>query len=209
MSETIKIMIVDDHPIVREGLSLILGTQNDFEVIEEASNGQEAIEKLENINPDIILLDLEMPVLDGIETIKKLMVKDNSIKILVLTVFDTDDRIISAIQSGARGYLIKDSPRDKIFNAIRIIYQGGTLFSPLDVSKVLNQNNKSVEILTERELEVLKLMAEGMANKNISSKLFITERTVKFHVSSILTKLNASNRTEAVTIAVHKGLIEI
>lgn len=210
MSDKIKIIIVDDHPIVRDGLNAVLSTQKDFEVIGEAGNGEEAIKLYQNLKPDVILLDLEMPVIDGLETINKLTVTNPEVKIIVLTVFDTDDRIISAIKAGARGYLIKDEPRDKIFNAVRVVYQGGSLIDPLMISKIINKNdndNKNEEKLTEREMEVLKLMSEGLLNKQISGQLFISERTVKFHVSSILTKLNAGNRTEAVSIAVHKGLV--
>ncbi len=211
MINKIKIMITDDHPIVRDGLTAILSTQDDFEVIGEACNGHEAIEKFELLRPDIILMDLEMPILDGIESIKKLMPIYPNIKIIVLTVFDTDERIINAIKAGASGYLIKDSPRDKIFSAIRLIYQGGSLINPLIVSKILNQvtnDSKILNHLTTRELEVLKFLADGLLNKQISMQLFITERTVKFHVSSIFTKLKATNRTEAVKIAFNQGLIK-
>ncbi len=208
---TIKILIADDHPIVRDGLSAILGTQPDFEVIGEASNGEEVIEKVKELNPDIILLDLEMPKVDGIEALKRLTAENSEIRIIVLTVFDTDERILTSVQYGARGYLLKDTPRDKIFNAIRVVSQGGSLIHPVVVSKLLSQSSgkKSFEELSERELEVLKLLAVGLSNKEIAKELCITERTVKFHVSSILGKLGAGNRTEAVSMALQQGIINI
>lgn len=212
MNKKIRILVADDHPIVRDGLKAILETQADFQVIGEAGNGEEALRIYQNLKPDIILMDLEMPVMDGIEAIKALKSTDNSVKIIVLTVFDTDERIISAIKSGAQGFLLKDSSRDKIFQAVRIVSLGGTLLQDIAVDKLINQirkpEEKLIDPLTEREIEVLKAMAAGKANKQIAEELFISERTVKFHVSQILMKLNVKNRTKAVSQAVKAGIID-
>jgi DNA-binding NarL/FixJ family response regulator len=210
MPGSVKILIVDDHPVVRDGLTAILSTQPDFEVIGEAGNGEEAIKQEGLLNPDVILMDLEMPVMDGIEALRKLSGVNPEIKVIVLTVFDTDERILTSVQAGARGYLLKDAPRDKIFNAIRLVSQGGSLIHPLVVSKLLGQHmgHSQSETLSEREFEVLRLLGQGLLNKQIAGQLSISERTVKFHVSSILSKLGAGNRTEAVSMAIHQGLIK-
>lgn len=211
MPELIKILIVDDHPIVRDGLNAILGTQKDFQVIGEAGNGEEAVKQVEQLKPDVILMDLEMPVVDGIEALKRLTALNPEVQVIVLTVFDTDERILTSVQAGARGYLLKDAPREKIFSAIRIVSQGGSLIHPLVISKLMERagkENAGQEGLTERELEVLQLLGQGLLNKQIAGQLLISERTVKFHVSSILGKLGAGNRTEAVSMAIHQGILK-
>ncbi|GHO69195.1 DNA-binding response regulator [Ktedonobacter sp. SOSP1-52] len=219
----IHILLADDHPIVREGLRAVLETQPDFEVISECASGDEAIRQAELLKPDILLLDLEMPIMDGVEAIKQLRQRRQNARIIVFTAFDTDERIIHAIQAGADGYLLKGSPRDEIFKAIRLAMEGGSLLQPLVASKLLRhmgqrerENNyrtlqgiPQVEELTERELEVLGLLAQGMPNKEIASHLVISERTAKFHVSSIMSKLGATNRTEAVALAAQRGLIDL
>ncbi|WP_040444242.1 response regulator [Ktedonobacter racemifer] len=219
----IHILLADDHPIVREGLRAVLETQPDFEVISECASGDEVIRQAELLKPDILLLDLEMPIMDGVEAIKQLRQRRQNARIIVFTAFDTDERIIHAIQAGADGYLLKGSPRDEIFKAIRLAMEGGSLLQPLVASKLLRhmgqrerENNyrtlqgiPRVEELTERELEVLRLLAQGMPNKEIASHLVISERTAKFHVSSIMSKLGATNRTEAVALAAQRGLIEL
>jgi len=246
--QMVRIVLVDDHPIVREGLHALLETQTDFQVIAECANGEETLQIGETLQPDLILLDLEMPVLDGVETIRRLrnlrLLQDP--RIIVFTAFDDDDRIIHAIQAGANGYLLKDAPREEIFKAIRITSAGGSILQPIVASKLLRhwsfqrqdapqqgqgeshgQNSPSplvrnmprglpddladvpLEELTEREREVLRLLAQGMPNKEIASHLVISERTAKFHVSSIMSKLGATNRTEAVTLAVQRGLITL
>lgn len=217
MNDVIRLIVADDHPVLREGLVTILSTQADFEVIAEADNGQALIMKARQFEPDVILTDLEMPEKDGVEAIKEIRALLPNINFIVFTAFDTDERIVSAVQAGAKGYLLKGSPRDEVFKAIRVVSHGGSLLEPTVATKLLKHmsgNSSSAqdnlpESLTEREMEVLELLGTGMTNKEIGSELFITERTVKFYVSSILGKLSASNRTEAVTIAVQRGLIEI
>ena len=230
----IRILLADDHPIVREGLRAVLETQPDFEVIgtpEQAASGDEALRLALEMRPDILLLDLEMPVMDGVETIRRLRqqlrlepVKEDWIRprVIVFTAFDNDERIIAALEAGANGYLLKGAPREDIFNAIRVTMQGGSLLQPVVASKLLrhvgqhpalsssnSQLSASYEMLTERELEVLSLLAQGMPNKEIAAHLTISERTAKFHVSSIMGKLGATNRTEAVSLAAQKGLITL
>lgn len=212
----IKILIADDHPVVRDGLSAILETQTDFEVVGEAGNGREAVELVRNLQPDVVLLDLDMPVLDGLEALRLIRAERPETRVIVFTVFDSDERIITAVQAGANGYLLKgDAPRQEIFKAVRTVYSGGALLQPLVAGKLLRHMQtgqpptSGEEPLTEREQEVLELLGRGLANKEIATRLVISERTVKFHVSAILAKLGATNRTEAVTLAAQKGLIKL
>ena len=215
MSEAIKILIVDDHPIVRDGLVAILGTQADMNVVGQADSGEEALRRFSQLDPDVILLDLEMPGMDGLQVIKQLRQLQPVVKIVVFTAFDTDERILSALQAGAKGYLLKGVPRSELFNAIRVVHQGGSLLQPVVASRLLNQlagqgaAAEPAAELTSREQDVLRLLAQGRPNKEIAAELFITERTVKFHITSILAKLDASNLTEAVTIALQQGLVEL
>ena len=196
-------------------LIVILSTQTDLDVIGEAASGEEALRLFPQLAPDVILLDLEMPGMDGVQVIRELRQIEPTVKIVVFTAFDTDERILGAVQAGAKGYLLKGAPRSELFNAIRIVHQGGSLLQPVVASRLMNQlagsqpSSDVVEALTPREQEVLHLLAQGRQNKEIAAALFITERTVKFHISSILAKLNAGNRTEAVTIALQQGLVEL
>ena len=214
MTDPIRILVADDHPVVRDGLTAILSTQPDFTVVGEAANGLEVVQKYDALQPDVILLDLEMPEMDGVEALRRLREANPDIRVIVFTAFDTDERILNAVQAGAKGYLLKGAPRDELFNAIRVVHSGGVLLQPIVTSTLLQrisqeeQSAASVEPLTSRELEVLGLMSQGLQNKEIAAELVISERTVKFHVSSILSKLGAGNRTEAVTIAARQGLIK-
>jgi DNA-binding NarL/FixJ family response regulator len=215
MSESIRLIVADDHPVVREGLVAILSTQADFQVVAEASNGRELVEKAHLFSPDLILTDLEMPEMDGVEAIRQIRARHPEIDFIVFTAFDEDEDIVSAVQAGAKGYLLKGAPREEVFKAVRVVSRGGSLLEPVVASKLLEHITGQQaqpglpEALTEREMEVLQHLAKGKKNKDIADELFITERTVKFYVSAILGKLGASNRTEAVTIAAQRGLIKL
>ncbi len=208
----IRVLIADDHPVVRDGLAAMLGTQADFDVVGTAATGREVVAQAQALQPDVVLLDLEMPELDGVEALRQLATRCPAVRALVFTAFDTDERIVGAVQAGARGYLLKGAPRDELFNAIRVVSQGGSLLQPIVASKLIQRISQPAaeppaDPLTARELEVLKLLAQGKANKEIAAALHISERTVKFHVSAIFTRLGAGNRTEAVRFAMQRGLI--
>ncbi|GAA5528840.1 response regulator transcription factor [Herpetosiphon gulosus] len=205
----IRILVVDDHPVVREGLVAILSTQADFAVVGEASAGLQAVEVCQQLQPDLVLLDLELPDLDGVAVLERLDLAATNLRVLVFTAFDTDERIIGAVRAGAQGYLLKGAPRDELFAAIRLIHAGGSTLHPLIASKLLRQVQRDTTLveLTPREHEVLQHLVQGFANKQIAYQLNITERTVKFHLNSIFQKLGAHNRTEAVAIAYERQLI--
>jgi DNA-binding NarL/FixJ family response regulator len=215
VAQSIRILVADDHPVVRDGLVSMLGTQADFEVVGEAATGVETVRQTLALHPDIVLIDLEMPEMDGVEAIRQLRGTAPETHMIVLTAFDSDERIVGALEAGAQGYLLKGAPRSDIFHAIRVVSAGGSLLQPVVASKLLRHITSRVldqgmnESLTAREMEVLRLLAQGKVNKEIAITLAITERTVKFHVSAIMGKLNAGNRTEAVTIAAQRGLIEL
>jgi len=214
----ITIVLADDHPVVRDGLRAILETQPDFAVIGESGTGAEAVAQVKALRPDVLLLDLEMPQMDGVEALRQIHQSAADTRVLVFTAYDSDDRILAAVQAGAQGYLLKGAPREQIFDAIRVVHNGGSLLQPAVASKLLKQvqsgsdraaSDDRANLLTPRETEVLRLLAQGMANKQIAARLGISERTVKFHVSAIFGKLDAANRTEAVTIAAQRGLISL
>jgi DNA-binding NarL/FixJ family response regulator len=210
----IRILVADDHPMLREGLVAVLSTQPDFEVVGEAADGSEAVRLAEALRPDVILLDLEMPGTDGVAALERLRDAGSEVRAVVFTAYDTDERILGALRAGARGYLLKGASRAEIFDAVRTVYAGGSLLQPGVTARVLEHLGRSDERaqanqLTPRELEVLGLISEGLQNSEIAERLFVTERTVKFHVSSILAKLGADNRTEAVAIAARRGLIRM
>ena len=213
MSSGIKIVIVDDHPVVREGLASILSLQKDLDVVGAFASGREAVDALGELEADVVLLDLEMPEMDGVVTLELLRAQDPEVKVIVFTVFDTDDHILSAVQAGARGYLLKNAPRNEIFQAIRTVCEGGSMLQPLVASKLLRRVSSglasTIADLTGRERQVLDVLAQGLQNKEIADALNISERTVKYHVSAILRKLGAGNRTEAVSIASRQGLIKV
>jgi len=211
----IRILIADDHPVVREGLSAMLSREKDIEVVGEAENGRKAIEKARELQPDIILMDLRMPEVDGIEAMRQIKMDNPEIKFIVLTTYDNDEYIFKGIESGARAYLLKDSPREDLFKAIRVVSKGGSLIEPAVAGKVLDrfaELSRQVQIpedLSEREVEVLTLIAKGASNKLIASSLNIGESTAKTHIQSIFNKLGVKDRTEAVTEAVKKGIIRL
>lgn len=210
----IRILVADDHPIVRDGLVAVLSTQADFVVVGQAGTGQEVVDQVLALQPDIVLLDLEMPLLNGVQALERLSELGQPARAIAFTAFDADDLILAAVKAGARGYLLKGAPREELFNAVRIVHAGGSLLQPIVASRLIQRMvgqsaaAPAAEPLTAREQEVLELLALGQPNKEIADQLVITERTVKFHVSSILAKLGAGNRTEAVAIAAQQGLIE-
>lgn len=210
----IRVLIVDDHPVVREGMAAILGTNSGIDVIGEAATGAQAVALTRDLKPDVVLLDLEMPGMDGVQALQRMRNLDPALRAIVFTAFDTDDRILAAVRAGAQGYLLKGAPREDLFAAIRIVHGGGSLLQPVVASKLLRNVSaagakQAMETLTSREQQVLDLLARGLQNKEIATELIISERTVKFHVSSILGKLGVGNRTEAVRVAVQRGLVEL
>jgi DNA-binding NarL/FixJ family response regulator len=208
----IRIVVADDHPIVRDGLIAILSTQPDFAVVGEAGDGDEAVRQVLALHPDILLLDLAMPGVDGVAVLQRLASAEATTRAIVFTAYDTDERIVGAVQAGAQGYLLKGTPRDEIFRAVRAVNAGGSLLEPLVASKLLrrvSQPPRATTELTPREQEVLMLLARGLANKIIARELMISERTVKFHLTSLMRKFGAGNRTEVVTLAAQQGLVQI
>jgi DNA-binding NarL/FixJ family response regulator len=213
--EAIKILITDDHPVVREGLNAMLSREVDFKVVGEAKDGAEAVSKVKELKPDVVLMDLRMPEMDGVEAMRQIRSTDTDVKFIILTTYSDDDYIFSGIEAGARAYLLKDAPRDELFKAIRAVHKGESLIQPVVASKLLDRFSQlsrrtpSGEELSERELEVLCLMAKGAANKEISAELKIAQSTVKTHITNIFQKMGVNDRTEAVTQAIKKGLIRI
>ena len=211
--ETVRIVVADDHPVVREGLVAMLETQPDFAVVAQAATGRGALDAVARAAPDVLLLDLEMPELDGVGVLRALAAGAARPRVLVFTVFDADERIIAAVEAGASGYLLKGAPREEVFAAVRTVAAGGSLLTPVAVSAVLRRVRgegaapEPRPTLTARERAVLEQLARGLANKQIAAALGISERTVKFHVGALFAKLGASTRTEAVAQAAHAGLI--
>jgi len=211
----IKVLIADDHPVVRTGLTAMLQTQAEFEVVGTARNGLEAVAKARELKPDIILMDLRMPELDGVEAMRRIRAEDTRIQFVILTTYDDDQYVVSGIQAGARAYMLKDSPPAEIFRAISSVYAGKSVIEPELVSTLFNHFSEPAEAastagnLSEREMKVLQLMASGAPNKIIAVELSITENTVKSHVHSILYKLGVGSRTEAVAHAISSGMVDI
>jgi two-component system NarL family response regulator len=203
----IRILIADDHPIVREGLAMILERRDDMTVVAEAGNGQEAVDLFRAHRPDVILMDLNMPVMDGVTAITRIREEHPAARVIVLTTFDGDEDIYRGIQAGARAYLLKDAPRENLLEAIRAVHAGQTRIPP-EVSAKLAERIR-YPALTPRELEVLRLMVAGHSNQEIGQILSITEGTVKAHVNSILSKLDVNDRTQAVTTALKRGIVRL
>jgi two-component system, NarL family, response regulator YdfI len=208
---TIRIVIADDHLIIRQGLRLILETEPDFELVGEAGNGAEALEVCEKTRPNVVLMDLRMPGMDGLTAIEKLHIEQSEIAVVILTTFNEDELMLRGLQAGAKGYLLKDTTREALFNSIRAAGRGETLLSPETMLRLLNQVDKPVRplsdetTLTDREQQVLKSVASGERSKEVAFNLGISERTVKAHLASIYSKLGVDSRAAAIAIAAQKG----
>lgn len=206
----IRIAIVDDHPIFRAGLQGLLSTQPDFEVVGEAANGADAVSLVRHSAPKLVLMDLQMPRLDGVGAIRQIMEVAPKTRILVLTTYDSDGDILRAVEAGAAGYLLKDTPREELFKAIRSTARGDSVLSPSVASKLLVRARGQVErSLSAREIEVLALVARGTGNKIIAKDLRISEATVKTHLLHIFEKLGVDDRTAAVTVAMERGMLRL
>lgn len=213
----IKLLIADDHLIIRQGLRLILETEDDFEIVAEASDGEEAIERCSSLRPDVVLMDLRMPNMDGLAAIEKLRELQPETAVVILTTFNEDELMLQGLRAGARGYLLKDTDRNALFDTIRAAARGETLLKPEILQKVLAlagggkrgsiENASQVE-LTEREKEVLTAVAKGDRSKEVAYHLGITERTVKAHLASIYDKLGVDSRSAAIAVAMQKGLLK-
>ena len=206
-ADKIRLLIADDHMTVVAGLASIIGMQRDMIVVAEAANGRQAVDLWRKHRPDVTLLDLRMPKLDGVGAIDEIRKEDTSARIIILTTYDTDNEIYRAIKAGAKGYLLKDARREELLDCIRKVNRGDTCIPQELVQKLAA--GMSGEILTGRELGVLGLLARGKSNKEIGANLFISETTVKGHLRHIFTKLNVLSRTEAVTVASHRGLVQL
>jgi NarL family two-component system response regulator LiaR len=212
--QTIRILIADDHPVVRKGIKALLSTEPGLEVIGEAADGEQAVTKARTLKPDVILMDLAMPRKDGVQAISEIRQEIPEAKVLVLTSFAEDKRIIAAIEAGALGYLLKDSSPHELIRAVHTVYQGESSLHPTVAHKLIHRLQRSsgetqTEPLTARELKVLRLIAEGLSNHDIAKKLFISEPTVRTHVSNILRKLHLDNRTQAALYALREGFASL
>ena len=216
--KTIKILLVDDQPLFREGLRTLLSVQSDFEVVGEAGNGEEAIMLVRSLQPSVVLMDLQMPGLDGVAATRRLHEEQPDCRVIVLTTFDDDEMVFDGLRAGAVGYLLKDAPSEKLAEAIRVAARGETFLQPSVAAKVVAEfarltrktvgtANSLIEPLSERELEILRLIARGASNREIAGALFLAEGTVKNHVTSILGKLEVRDRTQAALKARDIGLI--
>lgn len=210
----LRLLLVDDHPVVRTGLRGMFESDPGFVVVGEAADGAAGAEQAAALRPDVVLMDLQMPGTDGVEGIRRIRALPGGPPVLVLTTYDSDVQILRAIEAGAAGYLLKDSPRDALFEAVRSVAAGGSPLAPTVAARLLGRlgpgaPNRGGEILTTRELEVVRLVARGASNREIARDLRISEATVKTHLLKIFEKLGVSDRTSAVTTAMERGLIEL
>lgn len=206
----IRVLLVDDHPVVRDGLRGMLAGQPDLDVVGEAPDGLAGLAAVDRTAPDVVLMDLRMPVMDGVEAIRRLSASHPAVQVLVLTTFDEDRDIVRAVEAGAAGYLLKDSPREALFDAVRAAAAGRPAMSPAVVGRLMGHlRDPGGETPTPRELEVLGMVAQGMTNRAIATALHLSEATVKTHLVRTFAKLGVDDRTAAVTAAVSRGLIDL
>ena len=215
MTEEISILIVDDHAIVREGQRALIDTEPGMTLVGEATNGAEAIEMAQSLNPDIIFMDLFMPGMGGIEAIEAIKAENQEARILVLTSFAEDEKVFTAVKAGALGYLLKDASPDELLTAVRQVNRGEPAMNPTIANKLMRELQSKSDLpptedpLTDRELDILKLVAQGLSNQEIAEELVISERTVRTHVSNILSKLHLANRTQAALYALREGFVDL
>jgi DNA-binding NarL/FixJ family response regulator len=212
MADAIRIVVVDDHAVVREGLRAFLSVQDGFEIVGEAADGDEALERAEQLDPDVILMDLVMPNRDGVSAMQKLRERAARSRVIVLTSFLEDDRLLPALEAGAAGYLLKDSQPAELARAVRAAHAGEAIIDPTVAARLVQALSErppapALDDLTARERDVLKLIAQGRSNKRIALELGISEKTVKTHVGHVLAKLDVTDRTQAAVLAVRHGLI--
>jgi DNA-binding NarL/FixJ family response regulator len=207
---TIRVLIADDHPVVRDGLRGMLASEADFEVVGEATSGAEAVALTERERPDVVLMDLQMPGVDGATATAEIAARFPETRVLVLTTYDTDADILRAVEAGATGYLLKDAPRERLFPAIRSAARGETVLAPAVATRLVHRMRvPAEEALTGREIEVLELVARGSSNADVAARLFISEATVKTHLLHIFGKLGVDDRTAAVVSAMERGIIAL
>jgi NarL family two-component system response regulator LiaR len=215
MTEKIRVFLADDHAVVRKGVEALLGTEEGMEVVGTAADGEEAVVRVAHLQPDVILLDLQMPRKSGIEAISEIKEDNPDARILVLTSFSEDDKVFAAIKAGASGYILKDASPYELLTAIRNVHQGKSPLDPEIALKVIHELNKppglplTEEPLTARELEILQLVARGLSNQEIAEELVISERTARTHISNILAKLHLANRTQAALYALRRGIAQL
>lgn len=213
--KTIRVLIADDHPIIRDSLRALIATEPDLELVGEAVDGEEAVKKTNYLKPDVILMDLVMPVKDGLQAISEIKRMHPEVSILVLTSFSDEDKVFPAIRAGALGYLLKDSSPQELLKAIHDVYRGEASLHPSIALQLIREINRPSDLppvdnpLSERELEVLKLVAQGLTNQEIATRLVLSEWTVRTHVRNILGKLHLANRTQAALFALREGLADL
>ena len=210
----IRVVLADDQRLVRTGLRMILAAEPDIDVVAEAANGTEAIAACVEAKPDVVLMDVRMPEIDGIEATRAVTAVEDPPRVLVLTTFDLDEVVYDALRAGASGFLLKDAPEDRLTTAIRVVADGGSLFAPSVTKRLIEEfarrgptQNHDLSVLTERENDVLRLVARGLSNAEIATALFVTENTVKTHVARVLMKLGVRDRVQAVVLAYESGLV--
>ncbi|MDX8363811.1 response regulator [Cytobacillus sp. Hm23] len=224
-----KIVIIDDHQLFREGVKRILDFEDSFEVVAEGSDGNEALSLVETYNPDVVLMDINMPIVNGVEATKLLTEEKTEAKVIILSIHDDESYVMHALKTGARGYLLKEMDADALVEAVKVVADGGSYLHPKVTHNLVNEFRRLAEggqssmvstlqkteirrplhILTRRECEVLQLLADGKSNRGVGEALFISEKTVKNHVSNILQKMNVNDRTQAVVVAIKNGWVEV